>query len=475
LTTNKNHIESYTYIKSGFTGVSNAAYNKYERLEIDGGFDALEEGYLYIYVANETALDQEVYFDDIKVTHESALANFKVSQVNEYYPYGLPTANSWRNKGYIDQGLLYQSSFASYDSLTGYYDFLSRSYDPATGRFFAVDPAGQFSSPYVGMGNLPHWGVDPNGETFLGAIKAIGGFLWGGLKNGFRQSAFSTGVNYATGGSGFTVGFSNNIPYGGGPGVGLGTNRDYGLNFSYSTYGFNGGPLNGTFGGVSGMGWGVPDSQGTQTYPTVANAAEQGGMVYMDGRIRDYSAEWGAGIKTLQMINEWNPIAIGANSFSAFRIGYDMTGNRVNGGQATFNLATALPFFRSAKYLNGGIKWIGGAFKGSAQGFAKNIGNLNVPVYRVYGGGASMYGKSYSIFNPKYVPGYRNFAGLPKQNSGQFLLKGNVQLRNIQLGKPFASPIIQPGYIKTGGVPAELYINFNKLQYPRNLFIRRPF
>ena len=360
--TNKNHIESYQ--QSSIAGVTLGAFNKYERLEIDGGFDALEHGYLYIYVANETALDQEVYFDDIKVTHESALANFKVSQVNEYYPYGLPTSNSWRNEGYMDPGLLYQSSFASYDSLTGYYDFLSRSYDPATGRFFAVDPAGQFSSPYVGMGNLPHWGVDPNGETFLGAIKAIGGFLWGGLKNGFRQSAFSTGVNYATGGSGFTVGFSNNIPYGGGPGVGLGTNRDYGLSFSYSTYGFNGGPLNGSFGGVSGMGWGVPDSQGIQTYPTVANAAEQGGMMYMDGRIRDYSAEWGAVTKVVQAINTINPIAIGANSISAFDHGYDLAGNRVNGGQATFNLATAVPFFRSAKYLNGGIKWMNGAING---------------------------------------------------------------------------------------------------------------
>lgn len=29
-----------------------------------------------------------------------------------------------------------------------------------------MDPAGQFSSPYTGMGNMPHMGVDPNGEIF---------------------------------------------------------------------------------------------------------------------------------------------------------------------------------------------------------------------------------------------------------------------------------------------------------------------
>ena len=206
--------KSYTYVQSGFKGVGNGAFDKYERLEIIGGFDALEDGYLYIYVANETALDQEVYFDDIKVTHESALANFKVSQVNEYYPYGLPTANSWRNEGYIDPGLLYQSSFASYDSLTGYYDFLSRSYDPATGRFFAVDPAGQFSSPYVGMGNMPHWGVDPNGEFFHGILKAIGSFIWGGIKNNWEQNVVNAGVNFAMGGDGFSLGLVNTFELG---------------------------------------------------------------------------------------------------------------------------------------------------------------------------------------------------------------------------------------------------------------------
>ena len=38
-----------------------------------------------------------------------------------------------------------------------------RNYDPALGRWAQVDPYGQFSSPYNGMGNIPHWGVDPDG------------------------------------------------------------------------------------------------------------------------------------------------------------------------------------------------------------------------------------------------------------------------------------------------------------------------
>jgi len=57
---------------------------------------------------------------------------------------------------------------------------------------------------------------------------------------------------------------------------------------------------------------------------------------------------------------------------------------------------------------------------------ANKLGSLKLPVYRVYGGGSSMYGKSYSIINPKYVPFYRNFAGLPNANSGQYLLRGYI-------------------------------------------------
>jgi RHS repeat-associated protein len=174
--------------QAGFVGVSITAYNNWEKLEIDGGFTAPMDGFLYVYVANESASDKEVFFDDIKILHESSVATFKVSQINDYYPFGMLAGNSWRNDAYIDPacpagrpGMLYQGAYARYDSLTGYYDFASRSYDPALGRFFAVDPAGQFSSPYVGMGNMPMLGVDEDGE-----------FFWIGFAVGFLTTAITT-------------------------------------------------------------------------------------------------------------------------------------------------------------------------------------------------------------------------------------------------------------------------------------------
>ncbi len=174
--------------KSNYLPVGSEANGVWTKLSLIDPIVYDEAGQLFIYMANETAQNREVYFDDLKIVHSSATSSFKVSQVNDFYPFGLPTSNSWRSPGYIDPGLMYQSSYASYDSLTGYYDFLSRSYDPVLGRFFAVDPAGQFSSPYTGMGNMPHWGTDPNGEIF-GLAGVFGAIVKGALVSALSHTA----------------------------------------------------------------------------------------------------------------------------------------------------------------------------------------------------------------------------------------------------------------------------------------------
>lgn len=42
--------------------------------------------------------------------------------------------------------------------------FELRLYDPPINRWMAPDPAGQYSSPYPGMGNDPVNGIDPDGD-----------------------------------------------------------------------------------------------------------------------------------------------------------------------------------------------------------------------------------------------------------------------------------------------------------------------
>ncbi len=58
-----------------------------------------------------------------------------------------------------------------HDEETNFDHFEARQWDARLGRWLAPDPAGQFHSPYLGMGNNPVSGVDPDGryKTEFGA------------------------------------------------------------------------------------------------------------------------------------------------------------------------------------------------------------------------------------------------------------------------------------------------------------------
>jgi RHS repeat-associated protein len=76
----------------------------------------------------------------------------------DYYPFGeqLPMRNSMSNYRYAFQG-------QEYDKETDMEAFHLRLWDGRIGRWLSPDPAGQYSSPYLGMGNNPISGVDPDG------------------------------------------------------------------------------------------------------------------------------------------------------------------------------------------------------------------------------------------------------------------------------------------------------------------------
>jgi hypothetical protein len=117
-----------------------------------------------------------------------------------------------------------------------------------------------------------------------------------------------------------------------------------------------------------------------------------------------------------------------------------------------------------------GVSLPNAIFRPAAAG-VKAIGSIKISVYRVYGEGSSMYGKSYSLINPKYIPFYRKLAGLPDLNSGQYLLKGSIPLRDIRVGRWFASPL--DGNV--GGLPIELYQDYNQLGNPVNIILKKTF
>jgi RHS repeat-associated protein len=123
----------------------------------------------------------------------------------------------WVREGEGENKFLFQGK--ELITQTGWQDFGARMYDGATGRWFVVDPAGQFSSPYNGMGNNPVIGIDPDGRFWhiiIGAaiggvanlvVKAFQGKInsWGDGFVAFGIGAVAGAVGAATGGAAFTA------------------------------------------------------------------------------------------------------------------------------------------------------------------------------------------------------------------------------------------------------------------------------
>ena len=133
-----------------------------------------KNGYIFVYVSNQS--DINVYFDNLQVvqTHGPIL------EEAHYYPAGLLMAGisdrAWnKTPNYFHyQGKEMQDEEWSDGSGLEEYDFAARYYDPQLGRWNTHDPAGQYASPYTGMGNNWMNGVDPNGKNFWNTVGTIG-------------------------------------------------------------------------------------------------------------------------------------------------------------------------------------------------------------------------------------------------------------------------------------------------------------
>lgn len=169
-----------------------------------------ELGHLFVYLSYDNESSSWVHFDELRITYTES----PVIQVNAYYPYGL-LAYSWTRDGEVETREKFQGK--EYDESTGWHDFHARQYDASVGRWFAMDPAGQFASPYLAMGNRPIVSVDPDGKfvhIIIGA--AIGGIVnlavkayqgkidsWGDGFAAFGIGAVAGAVGAATGGAVF--------------------------------------------------------------------------------------------------------------------------------------------------------------------------------------------------------------------------------------------------------------------------------
>lgn len=144
----------------------------------------------------------------------------KVLQQNSYYPYGMTMQGDGTNGlhlSYVDgekSKFLYSGKELYDQGGLNWYDHGSRMYDPSTGRWSVADPAGQFTNPYLAMGNNPVIYMDPNGEWInlvIGA--AIGGvtnWAFNGAKfNGEGLKYFGVGALAGAIGAGVGSGVSS--------------------------------------------------------------------------------------------------------------------------------------------------------------------------------------------------------------------------------------------------------------------------
>jgi RHS repeat-associated protein len=124
-----------------------------------------EAGYAFLFVSNENPTLVNVYFDDVTFTHTPT----QVIQYNEFYPYGLQTAQSWTRENVKGNNYLYNSG-SELNTTTNNYEMFFREYDPALGRMNAVDPmASKYASltPYNYAFSNPVAFNDPSGADPL--------------------------------------------------------------------------------------------------------------------------------------------------------------------------------------------------------------------------------------------------------------------------------------------------------------------
>ncbi|MBY0537300.1 MAG: hypothetical protein K2P88_15720, partial [Chitinophagaceae bacterium] len=164
-----------SYPQSGALAVGNYASNVLNTLAYTG-IPITKNGYLYIYVNNETP-GWDVFFDNMSVKHFSGA----ITEETHYYPFGLVLSGisskaasfgNPSNKLKYNGKELQSAEFGDGSGLEQY-DFGFRNYDQQIGVWHNPDPLAEISrrwSPYTYAYNNPIRYIDPDGMANVDAI-----------------------------------------------------------------------------------------------------------------------------------------------------------------------------------------------------------------------------------------------------------------------------------------------------------------
>lgn len=152
---------------------------------VRSNIEAPKNGYVYLFVSNES--NNPVFFDNFQV----AQIRGPLLEENHYNLFGakMTALCSKANPGFANC-MAYQGKCLDEEFDLDWSDFGARNYDAQIGRFMQLDPADQFASGYVGMGNNWVNGTDPTGAFFglddalVAAVGFVYGYVSSGIKNG---------------------------------------------------------------------------------------------------------------------------------------------------------------------------------------------------------------------------------------------------------------------------------------------------
>ncbi|MFZ2782798.1 MAG: RHS repeat-associated core domain-containing protein, partial [Sediminibacterium sp.] len=156
--------EQYRYAGGGYEQVGD---NEEFKTHIKTGLTVNKNGYLYIYVSNETP-NVDVFFDNVQVSHVRG----PLMEETHYYPFGLTmagisskAAGKLENKYKFGDKELQNREFTDGSGLE-MYDFGQRNYDQQIGRWWQIDPmseARNWVTPFNYVQNNPITRIDPDG------------------------------------------------------------------------------------------------------------------------------------------------------------------------------------------------------------------------------------------------------------------------------------------------------------------------
>lgn len=176
-------IQQISYYVGGvvYTQNGQAAPIIPQEYPIDGGSGRIG---VYFKPGNIYAYELADHLGNVRSVVARNINTLEVRQYNDFYSYGMVA----RQAGTNDYRYGFQGQFSEKENETNWNSFELRMYDSRIGRWLSNDPYNQYHSPFVGMGNDPINGIDPDGgfRTRPGAWLANFFFGFGGeiVKNG---------------------------------------------------------------------------------------------------------------------------------------------------------------------------------------------------------------------------------------------------------------------------------------------------